>query len=179
MRMKPQSSSTAPATGTHRPERSGNGLSLVQDIAAIRPLGELIQHRSFATVAEVPRFAPPSERLRVDPPVLSGRIWMLESNSGLRSFERGQQKVELAEPKNATFQFADKALSLSRGCIRPCRLNLHHWSRDTTSQVPALILNVPPSHADRWRREDLLKTNERDGVECHFSAECQAAPISA
>jgi hypothetical protein len=137
MRMKPQSSSTVPATWTRR---SCNGRRLVQDIAAIRPLGALIQHRSFATVADVPCFTTASQRLSIDPPVLSGRIWMLESNSGLRSFEGGRQKVELTEPKNSAFPVADKALSFSRKCTRPCRLSLHHWSRSGTSRLPTFIL---------------------------------------
>jgi hypothetical protein len=182
MRMKPQSSSTVPATVTRRPEHSGNGLSLVQDIAAIRPLGALIQHRSFATVAEVPRVTTPSQRLRIDPPVLSRRIWMLESNSGLRSFERGRQKVELTGPKNAAFPVGDKALSLSRRCTRPCRLSLHHWSRSATSQVPTLILNgssIPRSHANRRRPGGSLEDERTGGVQCYFSTECQAVPISA
>jgi DNA-binding transcriptional LysR family regulator len=119
MQTKAQTPSGPLASQSARTEQTGADLgSAGRDIAAIWPVGEIIQYCCFVVVAEELHFTRASRRLHMDQSVVSRHIQKLESNLGLKLFVRADRRVELTEAGNAFAPFANKALIAAKAGVR-------------------------------------------------------------
>jgi DNA-binding transcriptional LysR family regulator len=92
---------------------------------------DLAQVRAFALAAEELHFGRAAERLSISQQALSKRIAALESNLGVRLFDRGGQHVRLTEPgarflepARTTLSAAEAAVAAVSRTARPLRIDV-------------------------------------------------------
>jgi len=110
--------------------------------------------RSFVTLAEELHFGRAAKRLFVTQPALSGQIAKLESDIGVRLFERAHRRVELTDSGRALLELARESIRLAdEGVLRAIQASSAESGVIDVAYAPAAAYDVLPWLLRDWTRD--------------------------